>query len=253
MKNSLRIVLSAAMLVGSFMRAQLPSDPGASNWAMVSGRVLDSDGRSVAGARISAFPLDVAVSGGMPRQPITDQDGNYRLVLPAYPGKTRLCAIKENAGYPDTQGLLFASSQDVMPEVSLTPGRRMEHVDIHLGPPDGVVQGSIVDAVTGVPVAKSRITLHRTSPEAVYWTSLGSDGHFVYALPNAPIEVSVTAPGYLPWKYKDRLTGVNKLVINSGDHRNIVIELTPKVKIEPSASDWLGSGWPHLTKVRREL
>jgi Carboxypeptidase regulatory-like domain len=182
----------------------------------------------LAGAKISAFPLDAAISGGIARQPVTDQNGKFRYVLPAYPGRTRLCAIKESAGYPDTQGLLFASPGENIPEVSLVPGGHLENVDIHLGSPDGILEGSIVDGVTGAQVPKARITLHRSEPESMYSTSLGPDGSFLLALPQAPIELSVIAPGYQPWKYKDALTGLDKVVIHSTDRRSIVVALTPK-------------------------
>jgi len=62
----------------------------------------------------------------------------------------------------------------------------------------------------------------------MYSTSLGPDGGFLFAVPEAPIEVSVIAPGYLPWKYKDPLTGPDKVLMHSADRRSIVIALTPK-------------------------
>jgi hypothetical protein len=197
-------------------------------WATITGRVLDSDGRPVPGAKISVFPMDVAVTGGMPRQPITDEEGRYRLVSPAFPGKTRLCAVKESAGYPDTQGLLFTSGGDSMPEVSLVPGGHLENVDIRLGPPDGILEGSVIDAETRAPVPKARITLHRRDPESMHSTSLPKDGHFLFALPPAPIEIAVVAPGYTPWKYKDAQSGVENLVLTNSDHRVITVELKRK-------------------------
>jgi len=195
-------------------------------WATVSGRVLDSEGRAVTGARISAFPLDAAVSGGMPRQPVTDREGRYRFTLPAYPGRTRLCAVKESAGYPDTQGLLFASETDSMPEVSLPPDGYVEDIDIRLGRPDGVLEGSVVDAITGSPISNARITLHRNTPESMYFTSLPPDGHVLLALPPVPIEVAVEAPGYRTWRYQDPKNQSNALVLESSENRRIMIGLT---------------------------
>jgi len=205
------------------MRSQTPADR-----ATVTGRVLDADGRPVGGAKISIFPLDVAVSGGMPPQPMTNQDGRYRLVSPAFPGRTRLCAVKESAGYPDTQYLLFASGEESMPEVSLTPGGHLENVDIHLGPPDGTVEGFVIDAGTRAPVSKARITLHRSEPESISSTSLPPDGHFFFALPQAHIDITVTAPSYLPWTYKDPHSAANSLVLRTSEHREITVELTAK-------------------------
>jgi hypothetical protein len=228
MSKYLDLVCSVMLLMGPFTLAQSRSDEVPKDWATVTGQVLDSDGRPLAAAKISAFPLDAAMSGAIPRQPVTDQNGRFSYDLPAYPGRTRFCAIKESAGYPDTQGLLFASPGENMPEVSLVSGGHLENVDIHLGAPDGVLAGSVVDGVTGVEVPKARVTLHRSEPESMYSTSLGPDGSFLLALPQAPIEVSVIAPGYLPWKYKDPLTGLDKVLIHSTDRRSIVVTLTPK-------------------------
>jgi len=228
MSKYLHLLVCTILLMKAPMFAQSPSDEVPKDWATVTGHVLDSDGRPLAGAKISALPIDSAISGAIPRQPVTDQNGRFHYVLPAYPGRTRLCAIKESAGYPDTQGLLFTYPGENMPEVSLVPGGHLENVDIHLGPPDGVLEGSIVDGVTGAQVPKARITLHRSEPESMYSTSLGPDGSFLLALPQSPIEVSVIAPGYLPWKYKDPLTGLDKVLIHSTDRRSIVVALTPK-------------------------
>jgi hypothetical protein len=231
MTNKRCLGLMAAGLVplvwAQLLAHQVPNQTP-TGWATVRGRVLDSGGRPVTGAKISAFPMDAAVSGGMPRQPVTDQEGRYRLTLPAYPGRTRLCAVKESAGYPDTQGLLFASETDSMPEVSLPADGYLENIDIHLGPPDGVLEGSVVDAITGSPISNARITLHRDTPESMYSTSLPADGHFLLALPPAPIEASVEAPGYRSWRYKDPKTQSNGLVLQSSEDRRITIGLTPR-------------------------
>jgi hypothetical protein len=225
--NLLAHITVLSMAVGSSLIAQTSGQTPA-GWSTVTERVLDSEGRPVAGAGVSVFPMDVAASGAVPRRPISDEEGRYRLVSPAYPGRTRLCAVKESAGYPDTQGLLFVSGTETMPEVYLTPGGHLEDVDIRLGPPDGTLEGFVVDNGTGAWVPKARITLHRADREAMYSTSLPPDGHFLFALPPAPIEIKVSAPGYLIWKYKDPRSGAAKVVLDTLDRRTITVELTPK-------------------------
>lgn len=196
--------------------------------ATLTGRVFESDGSPLPGAKISVFPMDVAISGAMPSGAITDEKGEYKLMIPAYPGRVRLCAVKESAGYPDTQGLLFASGKESMPEVKLSPGDDLSGVDIHLGPPDGVLEGSVVDSRTQVPVRGARINLHRNNPESMYSGTLPPDGHFRFALPPAPIEISVTAPGFLPWRYKDTDNGGNELVLRTSERRTVTVELKPE-------------------------
>lgn len=225
-----RYVLLTITLQGALSSAWLPQSQGAATppgWVVVTGRVIDARGRPVADARVSAFPLDVAISGGMPNQPITNQEGRYRLMIPPYPGRTRLCAIKESAGYPDTQGLLFSSPTDAMPEIRLSGRASLDNVDIRLGVPDGVLEASVVDARTGTPVSKARVNLHRDVPESMYSGNVPPEGRFSFALPPVPIQLSIDAPGYQRWDYKDSSTGVSYLLLPAGEHKRIVIQLVP--------------------------
>lgn len=189
--------------------------------AVVIGRVLDYQGQPVAGARISMMP-ESGFSGILPDAETNDR-GRYRLVSPPC-GFVWLVAVKESAGYPDTNALLFAPEVDTRAKVFLAPGSYVEQ-DIHLGPPFGVLEGSAVDAKTGAPVSKARILMRRDKPESMYSATMPPDGHFVFALPPVPIEISITAPGFLPWRYKDAQSGSTKLVLQSAEHRIMKIDL----------------------------
>ena len=215
-------------LLAQSARPSLPKD-----WATVTGRVLDQDGRPVVGARIKVFPLDVAIGGPVPEPPLTDSEGRYHLSTPAYQGRTRLCAIKESAGYPDTNGLLFSSVDDNMPEVSLTPGAMLETINIRLGPPDGVVEVAVLDLTTGKPVSKARLVLRRTEPSAFYSATIPEEGHVTLALPNVPIYVSVQAPGYLQWVYKDDSTGKPYLLLPRGSSKVLSVNLVAQEHLAP--------------------
>jgi hypothetical protein len=208
--------------------AVLPKD-----WATVTGQVLDSENRPVPQARISAFPLDVAVEGPVPRGPRTDREGRYKLSIPAYPGRTRLCAIKETAGYPDTQGLLFSSLNDSMPVISLRPSATINDVVIRLGPPDGVLDASVIAGEKGAPVATARISLRRDDPASIYSATVPADGHFTLALPPVPIHVSVDAPGYVRWTYKDPITGNPYLVLPGKSTKTLIVNLVPQSSAAP--------------------
>jgi hypothetical protein len=200
--------------------AQQSNDP-----ATVSGRVFDAQGLPLTNAKISIFPM-IAFSGGLPTA-ITDKEGHYRLVSPPF-GDTWFSAVKETAGYPDTNALLFAPVTDDRPKVFLGPGSKFE-LDIHLGPPDGILEGVVVNAATKTRIANARIALRREQPEAIYSGSLPQDAHFLFALPSVPIGISITAPGYLPWTYKDPKIALDKITLSGSDHRTLSVELTPEV------------------------
>ena len=217
------ITKAAVLAVLSFAvaNAQVPA-----NWATVTGQVLDFDNRPVVGARIVVLPLDSAVSGGMPGT-TTDSEGRYRLASPPFPGRTRLCAVKESAGYPNTQYLLFTSANGNRVEVNLTAAPHLEGFDIHLGPPDGILEATVVDSETGKAVTVARVILQRNNPDAISSETVPSDGRFLYALPPAPITIKVTAPGYAPWQYRDNESGAESLLLNSGDRKKIIVRLMP--------------------------
>jgi hypothetical protein len=198
-------------------------------WATVTGQVFDFEGQPLANTRISIFPMDTGMSGRGPPSPMTDHEGRYSVSLPPYQGRTRFCAVKERAGYPDTQDVVFGSGNDDRPIVNLVPGGRFENVDIHLGSPDGILEGTVVDADTGKPLWQARITLRRADVAAgMYSTSLPPDGRFLFALPPAPIEITVAAPLYEPWSYTDPQTGANSMLLQSDEHRKLTVRLLVK-------------------------
>lgn len=137
--------------------------PFPSSWVTVTGQVLDSQVNPVSNATISVLPLDVGISGGLPIA-VTGKNGRFRMMSPSYPGRTRFVAVKEAAGYPDTQGLLFVSgveNKESRPEVLLSPPGAHMQVDIHLPPPDGILEATVIDAKTQAPISNARVMLDR--------------------------------------------------------------------------------------------
>ena len=198
---------------------------GQTESAIVSGHVFDSEGRGLPGAKIVVFPLEVSLSGPLPFA-MTDETGRYRLISPPF-GKTRLCAVKESAGYPDVNGLLFFSGKEQRPIVNLTKGAQLEE-DIALGEPDGILNGTVVDSSNLKPVQTARMTLRRLDNVSAFLsTGLPKDGHFLYALPAVPISITVTAPGYEEWTYRDPETLGRGLVLASSTQRTLTVQLVP--------------------------
>lgn len=225
MRQRSLVFLAVITLANIWVRGQVPQ-----GWAVVTGQVLDAQGKPVIGATLSLFPAG-AFEGGLPYA-VTDVDGRYRLVSLPY-GKAWLCAVKPSAGYPDTNLLLFAPDVDDRPEILLAPNAILTQ-DIHLAPPVGVLEAQVIDAVTREAVPNGRIAMRRAKPQAIHSENIPNDGRFLYALPPAPIEISITAPGYRPWRYADK-NGQKALVLNSSDHRKLTIELIPETTSKPSS------------------
>jgi hypothetical protein len=190
----------------------------------LAGHVYDNQGKGLGGARIFLFPLEAAVGGPLPVA-ISNEDGSYRLTSPAF-GKTRICASLERLGYPDTFNKVFSSPADHFPELVLSPGAEFGSVDIHLGPPDGILEGTVVDRDTGAVVPFARIAIRwKEDPSVFRSESISRTGHFLYALPDRPISIEITAPGYQPWTYTNPSTYVRFIELKSTDHQAVKIEL----------------------------
>ena len=195
------------------------------NSTMIDGRVLDEKGRPLQGARIVPFPLEAAVSGGMPYT-VTDGNGEYRLSSPAY-GKTRITVIKEDAGYPNTSVAVFAPEHDTLPIVMLTEGVHLHDIDIHLPSPDGTVEGRITNAKTGEPIAAARITINAAdNPDILYATGLRG-GTYFYPLPEKKLQITIEASGFKPAHLVDPATGKAYVELRRIDHRKIDVALEP--------------------------
>lgn len=217
------IILTATVLyVGFFPTIQLAQNQ--EEWASLGGHVYKSNGEPLAGARISLFPLEAAVEGPLPAA-VSGHDGSYHLNSPAF-GKTRVLASLERLGYPDTFAKIFASPTDHFPEVILARGAELEGVDIHLGPPDGIIEGSVTDEKTGQIVRSARINLRWVEdPSVFYSANVSSAGDFQFALPNRPISIEIKAPGYRPWTYIDPSTHAPFIEMKPTDHPHLKIEL----------------------------
>ena len=191
----------------------------------VSGHVYDSEGHPLAGARVIPFPLEVGMSGLVPSA-VSTADGSYRLALPAY-GRTRICASKEGAGYPDTTSAIFLSGKENEPVVNLVAETHLYDIDIRLPPPDGRLDLTVTDKNSGLAIPNARITLRRDEyPSVMYATDIGETGHFYIELPNRPIQIFVTAGGYQTFRYKDPITGNQSITILPHQHKMIVVQMS---------------------------
>lgn len=193
-------------------------------WGSVSGHVYTAEGKPLADARIEVFPLQSAVAGPLPAA-ISDSDGAYHLASPAL-GLTRICARREDLGYPKTQYKLFSSGTESFPEVQLVSSSELKDVDIHLGPPDGSIEGIVVDRATQAAIGFARVSLRwAEDPSVSFSSSISQSGEFRYALPKRHITLVVTAPGYRQWSYADPGTHEAFLDIKPWEHKTVTIEL----------------------------
>lgn len=192
----------------------------------LSGHVYDEAGNPVSGAQIDLLPLEAAWSGPRPFVG-TDEHGYFHAVVPAL-GKTRVSASKISAGYPDTTWKLCSSENDSAVVVELTGDQPVSDVNVHLGPPDGIIRGMVINKTDGSVVRSARILMRWADDTSVMYSgNVPSSGIFQYALPQHPILLTITAGGFKPWTYIDQDTKEKFVKIGPGNHLLIQIELEP--------------------------
>jgi len=157
----------------------------------------------------------------------TDEQGLYKLEVPPY-GKVRISAYKTSEGFPDKQALLFANGDEKFVELRLVSGGNFPNTDIEIGKPYGVISGTVVDTYTSSIVPQARVTLTRAdSPDVMYSSYLDNVGSFSFPLPHRAITISVSAPGYETWTFRDPDTGTAFAMVNEGDNKKVEIRLEP--------------------------
>jgi hypothetical protein len=189
----------------------------------VRGHVYDSAGLPVSDVSIDVLPLEIAFSGSLPHA-TTDDKGSYSISIPPY-GKVRICAQKESAGFPDTRFLIFAPAKRTMPEVTIVRGAPLADVDIHLGEPNGTFGGNVVDTETLQPITTARITIRRVDNPRAMISSNVEKAVFSYVLPPNPVEVRISAAGYIDWIYTDSATGKNELVLKPRQRNTVTVAM----------------------------
>jgi hypothetical protein len=182
----------------------------------VTGVVENARGEAVAGASVTARPAWGVMVGYLLRFVRTGRDGRFAVDGLRY-GRYKIYAGKPAAGYPGTWDWT-AYSPTPVPRVTLSPQAPVARVLVVIGPRAGEVAGRIVDA-TGAPLPSARFHLALASDPAD-WIETSLSSPFRVAVPSdRPIILTVTRPGYRPWRAR--------VTLRPGRARTLVIRLAP--------------------------
>jgi Carboxypeptidase regulatory-like domain len=218
------------LLAVSSMMLALVSYSASQPTGSIRGVVIDEKGAPVAAAQVRVDPLD-----GRPRSSgvllvETDGSGHFSvdaLELEGY----KLFAMKESAGYPDTSGAFY--SNNVFPTVTLTASAPTADITLKVGPPAGVMSGSVTNAVTGAPVLTGFLLRRISNPG--YWISMSQKADYrVLVPPSVEVSVEVSAPGYKTWFYGGPSDTLNRppIRLDSGKEMRLDIQLQHEEKLE---------------------
>jgi hypothetical protein len=187
----------------------------------ISGIVVDAGGAAVTAAVVAAVPADEGGSVANLSWIGVDSQGRFRLIL--RPGVYTLRAKDENGGYPDPSFLLCSDPKAVFPQVSVGQAD-LSGLRLILGQKGGIITGDLLNEITQQPVANGKITIRDARRhDAFVELSASANGRFRFTVPNKPVQIVATAPGYRDTYYDNG----GELLLSGGEAKDLVIKLTP--------------------------
>lgn len=200
---------------------------------VIKGRVVNAQGESVSGAKVSAE----RDSSGSVRliSSFSDEDGNYRIEINE-PGTYTLIGSKEEGAYPETVSAFHFYGTDVVaPKVEVNRNQVIENVDINLGDRASVLEGTIIDYKSNLPVSsKTTITLRRLDDTNLLYRIGGAEekknGKFKVLVPHVPFTIEISSPDYETWTYSRdaKENGSDPLILNPGETKKLNISMRLK-------------------------
>jgi hypothetical protein len=226
----MRIHMYAGLLVIILHSVALPQTAQQGH-LVITGQVLDDQGRPVSGVLVSAHP-DGGLRGKLPTSPSNDY-GQFAIVV-SRTGSYLVTASKPVDGYPSSFNPFYypANNSPALVRVHVKETQAAPFATVRLEPKAGKIAGRIIDAETDRPVRNAQISLCRTEiPKYCYRVDeKHPDGQFENLVPSAPITILVSAPGYKDWNGAE---GADQqpltLQVASGETRvfNILLEKLP--------------------------
>lgn len=212
------IVIAACLFFE--LDAQTPSS-SAGKLGAIEGKVVDSKGGPIAGARVYAAPL-----GGAETRPngklvyaVSDENGQF-LLQSVGAGTNILMSGKQEEGYCDTLYAPFTENIGALPKIVVKDGETSRGIVLVLSS-CGILEAEVSEQLTGAPIPSAQIHLIREdNPDLDLRTSPDRNGKFKFVLPKIPYTIEVSAPGFKMW----RKTGI---VLGPNENFKLKIELVP--------------------------
>jgi hypothetical protein len=159
----------------------------------ISGIVVDMEGNPVSQADVSVRRRNAMTGPDIPAQ--ADKQG--RFTVTGLEAETyQISASKEEDGYPEASTATFyAGIKAIIQQITLNENEVSSGNVIRVGPKALKLFGRVVDAVTKKPVNRVRITMRRVDNPGDFFQT-GVHGSFKVLVPQVPITVEVSAPGY---------------------------------------------------------
>lgn len=211
---ALCLLLGIAPAAGAARQARRSAPRRSPRGGAITGVVINTRGRPIAGAKVSYLRLGVVNIGAVVYS-VTGRRGRYRFANLDW-GRYNVYAEKESAGYPDQSFALYGTGLP-LPLATLSPRHPRASVVVHVARA-AVLTGTVTDAATGKPVPDLTVLLKE--PVSGAWFSGTAEANlYILIPPLVQVNVTLTAPGYRPWQRILRL--------RPGQRENVAIKLAP--------------------------
>lgn len=158
----------------------------------ISGIVVDTEGKPVSQATVVARMRSPSAGPSIPAQ----ADRRGRFTMTGLEAETyELYACKEENGYAESPATFYVGTTSIILQITLKENEVSRGNVVCVGPKALKLFGRVVDAVTKKPVDRVRITMRRVDNPGDFFQT-GVHGSFRILVPQVPITVEVTAPGY---------------------------------------------------------
>jgi hypothetical protein len=195
--NMLMLVLAATALTQSAH----PSLSAKTTY-VVSGHILDSEGKPASSIRVCAFAEDFSETKPNFVIPcaFSDHGGNFTIAFERA-GKYKLFPEQADLGYWTTRLPFFSAPSIMTAEVVIDKGSPRGPVTVLLPPKNGLIKGKAIDVKTGLPLESVEFTLCHVADPQVCRTSVAksSDGSFQIPAPHVPFTLRARAEGLNEW------------------------------------------------------
>ena len=180
------VVMTSVFFHGASFSQSMPQKT-ASSGGVISGRVLDAEGKPIINATVTAEMANAI--GGIPNA-LTNKDGEF-IIRGLRPGQYTLHARKEEDGYPRTEFNLYDAGTSTDPQVEVLEDQTMQNVIVQLGLKSGILTLRVVDANSNQPLHHADITIRRVDLPDRYLSSGLSveEGEFKILVPALPFTV----------------------------------------------------------------
>lgn len=202
---------------------------------LVTGQVVDAEGRPISGALIYAVPETVG-PGAVLWRGGTNENGEFSVAVGSA-GRYKMMPDHTDSNRMPQTIPFYRHPTLAPPVVTLNEANPAQQVRVEIVPPSGAVSLRLIDAPTGRPAERARIKACLAAEPTVCFrlsafTAIGVDATIVRAA-YLPFTIEVTADGYETWRAPGDAGDAAPLAVASGATLELDVKLVRRPGAQP--------------------